>query len=278
MSCTEYAEPVPNPDDDLEVSRLESLLQKMIKTYRESHAFRRCITGRKVEQMLPAFAEFAAVSASTSRPEAARSQRAAAAEFLQAVVAQSKISNNLSTQTKLIIEQLRVVAASPRLSSSSFALSPASPRPSTSYFGSSFSGRLSQTPPASPLLGSSVGSFSTMRRRPSTEYGAMMGMGFPARARSIKEQRAPLKRVLTGESVLEGGKDKNAAWKLIIIQTDSQSHSKMTLERKEHWQRLSDVDWPRLAAGLRAENGLWPDEVGPVTWRLDGSEGPIRMR
>jgi hypothetical protein len=30
---------------------------------------------------------------------------------------------------------------------------------------------------------------------------------------------------------LEGGKDKNAAWKLIIIQTDSQRHSKMTLER-----------------------------------------------
>lgn len=29
----------------------------------------------------------------------------------------------------------------------------------------------------------------------------------------------PLKRVLTGESVLEGGRDKNAAWKLIIIQT-----------------------------------------------------------
>jgi hypothetical protein len=36
---------------------------------------------------------------------------------------------------------------------------------------------------------------------------------------------------LTNESVLEGGKDKNAAWKLIIIQTDSQKHSKMTLER-----------------------------------------------
>jgi hypothetical protein len=31
--------------------------------------------------------------------------------------------------------------------------------------------------------------------------------------------RTPLKRVLTGESVLEGGRDKNAAWKLIIIQT-----------------------------------------------------------
>lgn len=228
--------------------------------------------------MLPALAEFAAVSASSTRPDAARSQRAAAAAFLQAIVAQSKISNNLLTQTNLIIEQLRSAPSSPRLSSSSFALSPTSPRPGTSYLGSSLSGRLSQTPPASPALGSSLGGFPVPRRRPSTEYGAMMGMGFPARSRSIKEQRTPLKRVLTGESILDGGKDKNAAWKTIIIQTDSQSHSKMTLERKEHWQRLSDVEWPRLAAGLRAENGLWPDEAGPVTWRLDGSEGPIRMR
>jgi hypothetical protein len=114
------------------------------------------------------------------------------------------------------------------------------------------------------------------------------------RARSIIERRAPLKRVLTNESVLEGGKDKNAAWKLIIIQTDSQRHSKMTLERyslilpytsgdkltsrKEHWNKLGEQDWPRLAQSLRSENGLWPDEDAPVTWRLDGSEGPLRMR
>jgi hypothetical protein len=73
-----------------------------------------------------------------------------------------------------------------------------------------------------------------------------------ARSRSIVEKRIPLKRVLTGESILEGGKDKNAAWRLIIMHTvspqqrtrtpgsssgadtyiqDSQSHSKMTLER-----------------------------------------------
>lgn len=31
------------------------------------------------------------------------------------------------------------------------------------------------------------------------------------------EKRIPLKRVLTGESVLQEGKDKNAAWKMIIL-------------------------------------------------------------
>lgn len=31
----------------------------------------------------------------------------------------------------------------------------------------------------------------------------------------------PLKRTVTGESILEGGKDKNAAWKLIIMSTVS---------------------------------------------------------
>ena len=50
------------------------------------------------------------------------------------------------------------------------------------------------------------------------------------------------------------------------------------MSRKDHWQRLSEVDWPKLASLLRSENGLWPDELGPVTWRLDGSEGPLRMR
>ena len=53
----------------------------------------------------------------------------------------------------------------------------------------------------------------------------------------------------------------------------------MTLERKEYWQRLSEDDWPKQAAGLWSENGLWPDTgSGIVTWRLDGSEGPLRMR
>lgn len=52
----------------------------------------------------------------------------------------------------------------------------------------------------------------------------------------------------------------------------------MTLERKEYWQRLSQDDWPKLAASLWLENGLWPDYEAPVVWRLDGSEGPLRMR
>jgi hypothetical protein len=167
--------------------------------------------------------------------------------------------------------------------SSPMAISATSPaRPSSSYFSSSLSNRFGTTPPSS-LASSPTGS---LRRRPSTEAGQTFN-----RARSIIERRAPLKRVLTNESVLEGGKDKNAAWKTIIIQTDSQKHSKMTLERqayllgasadevrKEHWQKLGDHDWPRLAQTLRSENGLWPDEDAPVTWRLDGSEGPLRMR
>lgn len=97
-------------------------------------------------------------------------------------------------------------------------ISPTSPvitRPtSASYFGTSISSR----------MGPSPSGFEPLRRRPSTE--ATIG-----RMRGTFEKRIPLQRTLTGESVLEGGKDKNAAWKLIIIQTDLQSHSKMTLER-----------------------------------------------
>jgi hypothetical protein len=73
-------------------------------------------------------------------------------------------------------------------------------------------------------MGPSPSGFDPLRRRPSTE--AALG-----RLRGTFEKRIPLTRTLTGESVLEGGKDKNAAWKTIIIQTDLQAHAKMTLER-----------------------------------------------
>jgi len=89
-------------------------------------------------------------------------------------------------------------------------MSPASPKPLSPYFGT-FTSRFSTSPTS--LMPSSP----TVRRRPSAEAG-----GFThARSRSIQEKRIPLKRVLTGESVLEGGKDKNSAWKLIIIRTAS---------------------------------------------------------
>ena len=94
----------------------------------------------------------------------------------------------------------------------------------------------------------------------------------------MRREKPVLKRVLTGESLLEEEKDKNAAWRQIILATDMQRHSAMTLDRKEHWHRVAQVEWPRYVASLRTENGIWADEQGPVKWRLDGSEGPLRMR
>ncbi|WVQ84943.1 hypothetical protein IAT38_007106 [Cryptococcus sp. DSM 104549] len=251
-----------------ESTRLEDLLREMTVLYRASSAFRKTITSKKIDSMLPNVADFAAVSGG-GRPEVVRGQREALANWLGALAELGKLSTSLMTQVKLLIEQLNTVPSSPKMSSS-LVMSPASPRPSSSYFGQSFSSRLGASPgvPSSPGAG---------RRRPSAD-GGMGGMPGFTRSRSIMEKRVPLKRVLTGESILEGGKDKNAAWKMIIIQTDAQSHSKMTLERKEHWQKLSQVDWPRQAAVLRAENGLWPDKSEGVTWRLDGSEGPLRQR
>lgn len=211
-------------------SRLETLLTELDSTYRSNHAFRRCFTGRKVEQLVPALTDFAAVSALSVRPETAKRERMAAASWLQAIIDQAKVSNTLQTQLRLILEQLETTPSSPKISSGAFALSPSSPRPATSYFGSSLSGRLSSTPPASPMLGSSIGGFP--RRRPSTvaSDAGIAGLGGGLRRLSV-DPRIPLKRTVTGESVLEGGRDKNAAWKLIIIQTDSQAHGKMTLER-----------------------------------------------
>ncbi|OCF40285.1 hypothetical protein I317_05918 [Kwoniella heveanensis CBS 569] len=246
-------------------TRLEDLLREMTSIFRSSSAFRKQVSSKRIEGLLPNLADFAAVSGSSSKPEIAKAQREAAADFLQALIDLAKLPISMVNQMKLIIEQLQISpsSTSPKVSSSVI-MSPASPRIGGSYFGQSFSSRLGSSPStAAPPA----------RRRPSMDMP-----GF-TRSRSIMEQRVPLKRVLTGESILEGGKDKNAAWKMIIIQTDSQSHSKMTLEsRKEHWQKLSQVDWPRQAAALRAENGLWPEQEERVTWRLDGSEGPLRMR
>ncbi|WVQ96281.1 hypothetical protein IAU59_003385 [Kwoniella sp. CBS 9459] len=246
-------------------TRLEDLLKEMTSIFRSSSAFRKQITSKKIEGLLPNLADFAAVTGSSAKPEVAKAQRRAAADWLQALIDLAKLPISMVNQMKPLIEQLQTSpsASSPKVSSSMM-MSPASPRiGGSSYFGQSFSSRLGSSP-------STAGP--TPRRRPSVDMP-----GF-TRSRSIMEQRVPLKRVLTGESILEGGKDKNAAWKMIIIQTDAQSHSKMTLERKEHWHKLSQVDWPRQAAALRAENGLWPEKEEQVTWRLDGSEGPLRMR
>ncbi|WVR06613.1 hypothetical protein IAU60_003645 [Kwoniella sp. DSM 27419] len=247
-------------------TRLEDLLSEMTDIFRTSSGFRKQITGKKIETFLPSLADFAAVSGSSSKPEIAAKQREAAAGWLTALIDLAKLPISTVNQMKLIVEQLQTAPSPGAKLSASLAFSPTSPRVGgASYFGQSFSSRLGSSPNLNnpqPLA----------RRRPSTDMP-----GF-ARSKSIREQRVPLKRVLTGESILEGGKDKNAAWKMIIIQTDTQSHSKMTLERKEHWQRLSQLDWPRQAAALRAENGLWPEKEEEVTWRLDGSEGPLRMR
>ncbi|ADV25860.1 hypothetical protein I305_04819 [Cryptococcus gattii E566] len=250
----------PQPDD-----RLKSLLQLLTGMYRAHPNFRKSITYKKVENLLPNIADFAAVSGN-GRSDIVQDQREVVVDWLIILVDEGKLPKSLITQMSLLIEQLKTIPSSPKISSS-LAMSPTSPAAS-SYFGQSSTSR----------LGTSTGITSYLpKRRPSTD-GGVGGMPGFTRSRSIREQWVPLKRVLTGESILEGGKDKNAAWKMIIIQTDFQSHAKMTLERKEHWQKLSQTDWPQQVATLRAENGLWQESNEGITWRLDGSEGPLRMR
>jgi hypothetical protein len=48
--------------------------------------------------------------------------------------------------------------------------------------------------------------------------------------------------------------------------------------RREYWRRIAQVDWPRQTAVVDADNGLWPLADETRHWRLDGSEGPLRMR
>jgi hypothetical protein len=195
--------------------RLEQLLNKLAEVYRQSSALRRAINARKIETLLPNMVEFAVLSSSTS-------QRAAAVNFLTALIDLSKAPPTIITQLKLLVEQLRAPPARQDLT-------PTSPAPSSVH---------------SPLMRSHPGA---------------------------------LRRTLTGESLLASEHDKNAAWRQIILSSDAQKHAAMVLDRKEHWHRLGQA-WPAKVGVLRGENGVWADRDASVVWRMDGSEGPLRMR
>ena len=67
--------------------------------YRESSAFRRAISTKRVEALLPYFADFAAVSGSSGKPNAI-GQRKAAADLIASIVelSKSKLPNSLIEQ------------------------------------------------------------------------------------------------------------------------------------------------------------------------------------
>ncbi|BEI85638.1 hypothetical protein CcaverHIS002_0510390 [Cutaneotrichosporon cavernicola] len=250
-------------DDD---GRLESLLTKLAQVYRQSSPLRRALTARRIESMLPAMVDFVTMTVSSSSA-AVESQRAAALQWLQALVDLSKSPATIITQLKLLIEQLKAsssadTAARTPTSVAGSISRPAPPRRSSSNLSTSMRSNSSVTSISSPL-----------RRAPSGEGGGPL-----ARLRARNPTRMPLRRTLTGESILQEERDKNAAWRMIILSTDARKHATETLERKEHWHRLNQVEWPGLVAALRAENGVWAEDDRPATWRLDGSEGPLRMR
>ncbi|ODN93441.1 hypothetical protein L198_05306 [Cryptococcus wingfieldii CBS 7118] len=246
-------------------ARLTTLLCHITSLYKEYSPIRKYLTYKRIELALPNFADFAALSGNVN-VDSIKDSRNAAIDLLAAFINLGKLPKTMSTQIDLIIEQLRTTPPSPKIATS-LAMSSSTPQVS-SYFGQSYSSKLATSPgiPSSPI-----------RRRPSSD-GTSGLQGFTKSRPPTVEKRAPLKRVVTGESILEGGKDKNAAWKMIIIQTQSKRWRELTKSRKEHWQKLSLVEWPRQAAVLRSEHGLWPDDNQQVTWRLDGSEGPLRMR
>nr|ODN91829.1 hypothetical protein L203_01081 [Cryptococcus depauperatus CBS 7841] len=270
VTSVKYVTTISSPIDSKHTwaphTRLESLLTELDRLYRCYPAARKQINHKKIEAMLPHFADFAAIS-SNIKSDIIKDQREAAACWLSSLLVHGQLPQSTVTQIELLIEQLCTLPISPR-NSSSLTISNSSPQ-SSSHFSQSFSSR----------LGTSTGVPSSSRRRSSVDAGMISTPAF-TRSRSIIERKSPLKRTITGESILEGGKDKNSAWKMIIIQTVSENTglTKQPWNRKEHWLKLSQFDWPQQAAVLRSENGLWPRKDERITWRLDGSEGPLRMR
>ena len=73
------------------------------KLYLDSSAFRRAISTKRVESMLPALADFAAVSATSTKP-GTREKRAAAIDWISALVSKAK-----SRLPNAVVEQVRVL-------------------------------------------------------------------------------------------------------------------------------------------------------------------------
>lgn len=190
--------------------RLESLLNKLAQVYRQSSPLRRALTARRIETMLPAVVDFVTMSVS-SRSERAEAQRAAAVEWLQALVDLSKAPATILTQLKLLIEQLKASS-----SADTAGRTPTSMAGSVSSLSRPPHARRSSSNMSASLgrLSSSTSNLSSpIRRRPSTDAGPI------ARLRTGNTPRVPLRRTLTGESILQEEQDKNSAWRMIILST-----------------------------------------------------------
>lgn len=79
-------------------SGLTTLLEEVIANYKSSLPFRRNMTSRRIEVLLPAFAEFATLSGPSSKVEVTASQRAVSAELLSTLSADPKLPPNLVSQ------------------------------------------------------------------------------------------------------------------------------------------------------------------------------------
>lgn len=221
-----------NGDD----GRLESLLTKLAQVYRQSSPLRRALTVRRIESMLPAMVDFVTMSVSSSSV-AAEGQRAAAAQWLQALVDLSKAPATIITQLKLLIEQLKASSSAdsggrtPTSMAGSISR-PAPPRRSSSNLSSS---NLSSSNLSSSMRSTSSIS-SPLRHRPAGDGGPI------ARLRARDTPRPALRRTLTGESILQEEQDKNSAWRMIILSTVS-SHvltvANIRMRRSTRLRRLS---------------------------------------
>lgn len=265
--------PIDNPENHAETmvpgatDQLSAFLTRFNSSYRLFPGFRKLMTAKRVEAIIPSVADFISVSSS---PQVAShhtmDQRELIKTLIELVQTQTKLPEMTRSQLTALAEQLRLTMAPP-----SFGMSTSLTRsPSASSF--------SQQTPSSIYMASnpstfSVGSPGRHFRRPTPGLERRTS----AKSRTFF-QRTPLKRSLTGESVLSEAKDKNEKWKQSIIITEANRYSRTATEAKDFWKRVAQRDWPKQLLIANSDVGLWPDESEAPHWRLDGSEGPQRKR
>lgn len=258
----------PSGDDATNPDQLSQLLKAFSDAFESRQPFRKLLTTKRIEALIPTLAEFISV---TSSPQAASSQTSAQREAVQTLVDQfksvEKLSELASTQLEALAEQLRAAPTPSAPMSASLVRSPSQQSTYSNYMSSSMF--MSASP---SRFG--VGSPSRPGRRPNSSG---LERRTSNRTRSFFE-RIPLKRSLTGESILTEGKDKNEKWKQSIIASEASRFAKTSTEMKEFWKRVALRDWSKVMLVADSEVGLWPEQSDSPIWRLDGSEGPQRKR
>ncbi|CDZ97004.1 Lysosomal trafficking regulator LYST and related BEACH and WD40 repeat proteins [Phaffia rhodozyma] len=114
----------------------------------------------------------------------------------------------------------------------------------------------------------------SLQRRSTADSFESLSESFSSKA----DRRLSLSRRQSMETRFQGSKDRNLAWRQIILSVEARRFNRAQAEMKQHDELVDTQEWPALRVRYEEERGIWPRVDLDPEWRLDGSEGPLRQR